>query len=52
METTFGCLIPEINEYAREGEYRVVQPEGLHVPLTDTKEGLMFSVGSKMLSKT
>lgn len=37
METPFGSLIPKIYEHAREGEYGVVQPEGLHVPLTGTK---------------
>lgn len=41
METIFGCLIPEIYEYAGEGEYCVVQLGGLHVPLTDTKENLV-----------
>ena len=52
MEKTFGCLVLEIYEEAREGEYCVAQSEGLHVPLIDTKEKLMFSVSSMMLPKT
>lgn len=35
---SLGCLIPEIYKYARGGEYCVVQPGGLHVPLTDKGE--------------
>ena len=52
MEITLGCLVLEIYEEAREGEYCVAQSDGLHIPPTDTKENLMFSVSSMKLPKT